>query len=273
MAGAHGGEVVYPTIDDFHRAAAEALGLDLTTVRSFTNETLAGSALAAPRAGFGDFEQYPEFATKTAVLLQAVASNHALPDGNKRTALLCSILFAALNGLQWIPPPADDPDGTETAEVVEAASTRSVPLGALAAWIGDRLVAVPPVLPESLSERPPLVIYPAEYVGDLPYPDHTVTIGDLVIHDVHGYNPAGVYVRRISGKTEGISVAEIIISAVGDGYAQEELDAENAEAERYPLGVKEFWRSRLVDKATYGKDGHPMTDEEFESGWAEGEES
>ena len=85
------------------------------------------------------------------------------------------------------------------------------------------------------------------------------------IHDVHGYNPAGVYVRRISGKTESISVAEIIISAVGDGYAQEELDAENAEAERYPLGVKEFWRSRLVGKATYGKDGHPMTDEEFES--------
>lgn len=273
MSGAHGGEVVYPTIDDFHRAAAEALGLDLTTVRSFTNETLAGSALAAPRAGFGDFEQYPDFATKTAVLLQAVASNHALPDGNKRTALLCSILFAALNGLQWIPPQADDPDGTETAEVVEAASTRSIPLGALAAWMGERLVAVPPALPESLSERPPLVIYPAEYVGDLPYADHTVTIGDLVIHDVHGYNPAGIYVRRISGKTEGISVAEIIISAVGDGYAQEELDAENAEAERYPLGVKEFWRSRLVGKATYGKDSHPMTDDEFESDWSEGEES
>ena len=154
MSEAHGGEVVYPTIDDFHRAAAEALGLDLTTVRSFTNETLAGSALAAPRAGFGDFEQYPDFATKMAVLLQAVASNHALPDGNKRTALLCSILFAALNGLQWIPPQADDPDGTETAEVVEAASTRSIPLGALAAWMGKRLVAVPPALPDSLSERP-----------------------------------------------------------------------------------------------------------------------
>ena len=123
-----------------------------------------------------------------------------------------------------------------------------------------------------MSERPPLVIYPAEYVGALPYADHTVTIGDLVIHDVHGYNPAGVYVRRISGKTEGISVAEIIISAVGDGYDQEELDAENAEAERYPLGVKEFWRSRLVGKATYGKDSHPMTDKEFESDWAEGEQ-
>lgn len=60
---------------------------------------------------------------------------------------------------------------------------------------------------------------------------------------------------------------------MGDGHAQEEFDAENAEAERHPLGVKEFWRSRLVGKATYGRDSHPMTDDEFESDWAEGEQS
>src|ERR1700722_11511151 len=144
-------------MEDFHLAAAEALGADLDTVRSITNETLAGSAIAAPAAGFGDFEQYPDFATKTAVLLQAVASNHALPDGNKRTALLCAILFAALNGYEWVPPFADDPDGTETAEVVEAASTRSIPLGALSAWIEFRLEEVPPRLPEVPVDRPPLV--------------------------------------------------------------------------------------------------------------------
>ncbi len=98
-------------------------GTELAAVRAVTNDTLAGSALAAPSAGFGDFEKYPEFATKTAVLLQAVASNHALPDGDKRTALLCAILFAALNGYRWVPPEGDDPDGTETAEKVEATST------------------------------------------------------------------------------------------------------------------------------------------------------
>jgi hypothetical protein len=59
-------DVVYLTLDDFHQAAAEALGSDLTTVRAISNETLAGSALAAPSASFGDFEQYPDFATKTA---------------------------------------------------------------------------------------------------------------------------------------------------------------------------------------------------------------
>lgn len=133
----------YLTTDDFHRAATRALGVELTTARSMTNDTLAGSALAAPAAGFGDYEKYPRFATKAAVLLQAAASNHPLPDGNKRTALLCSILFANLNGYRWEPPLADDPDGEETAEVVEACATRSVPLGALSAWVNDRLAPVP----------------------------------------------------------------------------------------------------------------------------------
>ena len=35
----------------------QALGAELNRVCSFTNDTLAGSALAAPRAGFGDYEQ------------------------------------------------------------------------------------------------------------------------------------------------------------------------------------------------------------------------
>jgi len=140
VAHAQGGDVVYLTMDDFYEAAAEASGADLVTIRSISNDTLAGSALAAPSAGFGDHEEYPEFATKTAVLLQALASNHPLPDGNKRTSLLCAILFAARNGYGWMEPMADDPDGTETAEVVEAASMRSIPLGTLSAWVADRLV-------------------------------------------------------------------------------------------------------------------------------------
>jgi death-on-curing protein len=140
--------VNFLTLDDFYRAATRALLADSATARSMTNDTLAGSALAAPAAGFGTYEKYPEFATKAAVLLRAVAGNHALPDGNKRTALLCTILFANLNGYRWELPPGDDPDGEETAEVVEACATRSVPLGALSAWVNDRLVSVPPTLPE-----------------------------------------------------------------------------------------------------------------------------
>jgi hypothetical protein len=72
MAGADGGEVAYLELFDFHQAAVEALGVDIETARRVANATLAGSALGAPAAGFGDVEKYPDFATKVAVLLQAI---------------------------------------------------------------------------------------------------------------------------------------------------------------------------------------------------------
>lgn len=263
-------DVAYLTYQDYLNAGAQALAMDLQTVRRIANQPLAESALAAPAAGFGDHQHYPGFATKVAVLLQRVASNHALPDGNKRTALLCAVLFANLNGYHWQPPAADDPDGEETAEIVEAAAAGQLPLAALTAWVDDRLLEVPVLAATPTPpHRPTLVIYPAEYVGALAYEDHTVRVGDLVIRDVHGYNPAAVYVRRISGKVEGISVAEVVISAVGDRYAQEELDEGNAEAQRYPLGPKEYWRAQMVGKYTYGPDRHLMTDEDFETDWAD----
>lgn len=263
---------VYPTIDDFVRAASVALQLSPSIVRTIINLPLAESALGAPAAGFGDHEEYPTIPMKVAVLLQRIASNHALPDGNKRTALLCAILFSNLNGLAWDPPAGDDPDGTETAEVVEAAAAGVLPFGALTAWVEDRIVFLAAtreaeVAPASANAA--LVSYAAEFVGNLPYENNTIRVGEHLIHEIHGYNPAAVYVRRLSGKTEGLSISEIIISVVGDGYAQEELDAENAEAGRYPLGPKEYWRGRMVGKYTYGTDGHAMTNEDFEADWAE----
>lgn len=248
------------TFDDYVRAAAQSLGTDLDTARRLADQPLAESALAAPFAAYGTFERYGDFDKKAAVLLQRVASNHALPDGNKRTALLCTILFANLNGFGWEPPAADEEDGEETAEVVEAAASGAVPLPALAAWVGYRLIRIE-------ARRTGPTIFPAEYVGPLPYTANVVRIGDLEINDVYGYNPASVYVRRVSGKTAGLSVADIIISVVGDGYAQEELDVENNEAARYPLGAKEYWRGRMVGKYTTGSDGHLMTDAEFEAEW------
>ncbi len=82
------GNVSYLSYEDFLRAAAQALGMDLGPERQVADRPLAESALAAPAAGFGEHEQYADLAVKAAVLLQRVASNHALPDGNKRTALL-----------------------------------------------------------------------------------------------------------------------------------------------------------------------------------------
>ena len=59
---------------------------------------LADSALATPHAGFGDYEAYPSLIEKAAVLVERLARNHPLPDGNKRAAFLSLDRFLAANG-------------------------------------------------------------------------------------------------------------------------------------------------------------------------------
>ena len=59
---------------------------------------LVESALARPRAGFGDYEAYANIFTKAAVLAHSLLKNHPFVDGNKRTALACCMLFLKRNG-------------------------------------------------------------------------------------------------------------------------------------------------------------------------------
>ena len=56
------------------------------------------SAVARPRAGFGDYEAYPDIFIKAAVLLHSLTKNHPFIDGNKRTALTACGLFLKRNG-------------------------------------------------------------------------------------------------------------------------------------------------------------------------------
>jgi prophage maintenance system killer protein len=81
---------------------------------------------------------------KSAVLLVRLTKNHALPDGNKRTALAVTIAFCDVNGFDWVPPAGDDPDGEETYQLMLAiAGALSADLEAVeaevAAWIAERL--------------------------------------------------------------------------------------------------------------------------------------
>jgi death-on-curing protein len=48
----------------------------------------AESALAAPFAGFGELDFYPDPAVKAAILCSRLVRNHPFPDGNKRVAYL-----------------------------------------------------------------------------------------------------------------------------------------------------------------------------------------
>lgn len=116
------------------------------------------------------------------------------------------------------------------------------------------------------TDREPVYILPAECVGRAEIVDGVIDIGGLKIPNAHGLEI--VYVRRSSAD---LSIMEIHM-AHHDGLADEEMNAQNDEAERYPLGPKEYWRSEMVGKWTTGRDNHPLTNEEFEADWEDDED-
>ena len=62
-----------------------------------TDYGLVESALARPRASVFGEDAYPGIHEKAAALMQSVATNHALADGNKRSAWAATRLFYGLN--------------------------------------------------------------------------------------------------------------------------------------------------------------------------------
>jgi len=61
------------------------------------------SAVHRPSAAMIGEEAYPDVIDKAAALLQSLAINRPLFDGNKRTAWLSCVTFLAMNGVQLRP--------------------------------------------------------------------------------------------------------------------------------------------------------------------------
>lgn len=73
-------------------AAADHLGLHIR------DRGLLFSALARPAASAFGEDAYPELELKAAALLQSLARNHPLFDGNKRFSWYLTLAFLRLNG-------------------------------------------------------------------------------------------------------------------------------------------------------------------------------
>jgi len=56
------------------------------------------SAVARPQATFDGQDLYPNLFLKAAALLENLVGNHAVVDGNKRTAITSAGLFLRING-------------------------------------------------------------------------------------------------------------------------------------------------------------------------------
>jgi death-on-curing protein len=97
---------------------------------------LAESALAAPFAGFGDYEIFPALHEKAAVYCTRIAAYHPLPDGNKRTAYNVMWEFLARNGTTFTHR-NDDLD--DTAQMIEDLAASLVSEADFIAWVGERV--------------------------------------------------------------------------------------------------------------------------------------
>lgn len=106
---------VYLTRDAVLAAGAIACGIEL----SVSDEGLLQSAVMRPRATVFGSDAYPELWDKAAALLHSLARNHALVDGNKRTAWAAAWTFLVLNGIEL----ADDYDVDHAEQFVLALAT------------------------------------------------------------------------------------------------------------------------------------------------------
>ncbi|AEF35127.1 MAG: Fic family protein [Mycolicibacter algericus] len=95
--------IEYLDLEDLLEIACAAVGEDVA-VRDYG---LLESALARPRASVFGEDAYADLHVKAAALMQSLARNNALADGNKRLAWTASRTFLAINEV-GIRAPEDD---------------------------------------------------------------------------------------------------------------------------------------------------------------------
>ena len=88
--------MIYLTLDELMHVAERTLGRDVPV----RDHGLLQSALARPRASAFGGDAYRTLEEKAAALLQSLARNHALVDGDKRLALAATLAFLGMNGVR-----------------------------------------------------------------------------------------------------------------------------------------------------------------------------
>ena len=67
-------------------------------LRGIKDTNLYNSALYEPKQSFDGQDLYPDVITKASCYLRSFAMDHPFHDGNKRTAVLATIVFLEMNG-------------------------------------------------------------------------------------------------------------------------------------------------------------------------------
>ncbi|GAW91341.1 type II toxin-antitoxin system death-on-curing family toxin [Calderihabitans maritimus] len=81
------------------------------------NIKLLQSAIAMPEATFDGQFLHPDIYEMAAAYAYHICKNHPFVDGNKRSALVCALVFLELNGVSL-----EDPEGVLYATMMDVAS-------------------------------------------------------------------------------------------------------------------------------------------------------
>ncbi len=98
---------------------------------------LLASALARPATTVFGEDAYAAIELKAAALLESLIRNHALVDGNKRTAWTLMVVFLGLNGYRH------DFDTDTALDLVLAVANDAIPLEESARTLKERLISWP----------------------------------------------------------------------------------------------------------------------------------
>ncbi len=115
---------------------------------------LLASALMRPSTGLGDVDKYTTIEKKAAALFHSMVMNHPFHNGNKRTALVSTLVFLDRNGTRMNGDVAED----EIFDLVTSVAAGTFPdnrqdlndddvVSEIAAWFRERTVRRQTVLP------------------------------------------------------------------------------------------------------------------------------
>lgn len=85
-------------------------------------------------------------------------------------------------------------------------------------------------------------VLPAEFAGVACLDHGVLNVGGVEVRLPVAWTSGPAYGRRMS---DDLTVAEVL-TAVDGSLVDEQLAAENSEADRYGLGPREYWRSKSV---------------------------
>jgi death-on-curing protein len=121
--------VRFLTVDEVLEINAEVMGGS----HALRDRGLLESAVARPQASAFGVDAYPDLVSKAAALLHSLVMNHAFVDGNKRTAVLATLVFLDLNGyvIRW--------DQLEVLSFVLRLAEHQIEFGDVVAFLRDRM--------------------------------------------------------------------------------------------------------------------------------------